>query len=126
MDTELHEEQVGQEMFDPLDLLGGGAIPLGDWLKFYSEHTATETAITNPFDTLEHAAIEQFKNFQLKRSKENYRGDEWLTMKNGKFVIQLAPGLRNDIRLEPVRKMAVRQPLVHGNPVDKAPAVVHV
>ena len=63
VDTELHEEQVGQEMFDPLDLMGGGAIALDDWLKFYSEHTATETAIMDPFDTLEHAAIEQFKNF---------------------------------------------------------------
>jgi hypothetical protein len=69
MDTELHRKQIGQEMFEPPDVKGGGAITLDDWLKFLSEHMATETV-------------------PLNQSKGNNRGEdriqvnEWLTTRN--------------------------------------------
>jgi hypothetical protein len=113
MDTGLHRKQIRQEMFDPPDLKGGGAITLDDWLESYSEHMATETIIMNDFNTLIHAATEQFKKSRLNQSKKDYRGEdgmqvnEWLTMGNRRYVRQLDPVLTDDTRPEPVRRIAV-------------------
>ena len=65
MDTELPWKQIGQEMFDPPDLKGGGAITIDDRQESYSEHMTTETVKMNNFYTLAHAATEQFKKFRL-------------------------------------------------------------
>ena len=64
VDTELHMEQMRQEMFAPQDLKGGGAITLDNWQESYSEHMAIETVKMNNLYTLAHAATEQFKKFR--------------------------------------------------------------
>ena len=70
--TELQVEHIGQEMFDPPDLKGGGAITLDDWQESYSEHMATVTVKMDEFYTLAHAATEQFKKFRLNQSSSTW------------------------------------------------------
>jgi hypothetical protein len=131
MDTGLHRKQIRQEMFDPPDLKGGGAITLDDWQESYSEHMATVTVKMDEFYTLAHAATEQFKKFRLNQSKTNYMGEdgmqvnERLTMGNRRYVRQLDSVLTDETKPEPVRSIAVRQPPIQDDPVHEAPAVRH-
>ena len=103
MDTELPRKQIGQEMFDPPDLKGGGAITLDDRLKVYSEHMATEPVILN-------------KSKRYYRGEDGMQVNEWLTMGN---VRQLDPVLTIDTRPKPVRRRAVRQPPVQPELTEK-------